>query len=1077
MSGILYKAVLGLPLIFSLAIAVPSGSRADLVAEISSDREFKFDLHLDYADLDRRVEPDSSVIMFKTIQVGIPYGARVTLLSAGGDSLAPLPAEAELLLSTSSLASHPLVELSNPIEVRGRDIVAVRVFPVVGTSIYSRVTVHLGFTGGHKHSLAPADDPQFDRIFRAAVANFDQFRHWPVARSAARLSAVSAGPFSTVPVWYKIAVNKTGFCRVTGAQLEQAGMALNNLPSDSLHLFNGGGLPLEIDNTEPRPAFREVAILVQDGGDGIFHRDDSIVFFAEVVDRWLYPADRAPYFVNHPYTDRNIYWLAASGLGSAGLRMATLDVTPLGGSDTVITSFKRYIHTEQDNLLRRFSNGKIEDYYTWYWTNDTTLTFFIRADGAIDGDTADIYLSGLTLDNGNINDEIGYMDLYINGFPGLNKVCNRTYCNYQTTDLEDGLNEIGLRLWPEVSASPYFNYMNLSYPSTLTPVNNALDLTLGIVAADAGIEVLDDFTATPLVLDISDPTAPVRLTGFEQQGGLITLEMTLLPDRFSRLYLAPLSEASSPLSVQQAHPSDLRAGDSQVDLFIIAPQVFSTAVADYVDYRHGTGKSMMVAAVEDIMDNFAFGLYDPLAIRDFLKYAYENYPTPVPSAVLLVGDGTYDFLDHLGTGVPNYVPPCILPSGLDESVSDDNYVYFGEYGILDSDTSYDTSFVMRDRGYDMVMSRWPVRTTGEIMTVIDKIRRYEVLENRGIWRTDFTLVADDEFGSFNDETFHVTQTEELEKNHIPRLYRRNKIYLWEYPFVSGAKPDVNNAIVDAVNNGTLLVNFVGHGNPDVWAHELVFTRTADVPRLSNYNKLPLFFSASCAIGFFDDPKREAMTEDLLVHPGGGAIGVVSATRMVYASDNALFNQKVFDVMLYNESLSVAEAVYTAKLLRQYGSSPFPGPEENDRAYLWFGDPCLKPGVPELEIEFSDPPTTLKALERTRIVGRVRDRSGGIYRGDGVLLINVYDSERPKTYRLLNDSGVIIQKIDYSVTGPTIYRGSATITATADTFYFDFVTPLDVGYGGQGARIVVYALFDSTDAAGLIDSLPVSDTLV
>ncbi len=1073
MGVILSKSILAAILASGLAaLALGQGLGPDLTVVSSSDREFHFRLSSRFSELDKRVEVDSSMTLFRTVHVGIPYGADVSLRSVQGDSVRPLPREARET-PDRSLSSHPLVEVSQPIEVRGRQIVAVRIFPVLGEAMYSSVTVHLTFSGGFIQGGAAASDPHFHRIFKFSLANYAEFQTWPTApRAAARVSEEAPGLFDLVPVWYKIAVNQTGLYRVSGVQLEQAGLDLRELPSDSLHLYSGEGLALDPDNTKPRPEFREIPLLVEDGGDGVFDRNDYFLFFGEAVERWLFGADHSPYFVDNPYFDRNVYWLGASGFSSAGMRMSAATAAPGGLADTVITTFANRVHTEQDNLLRRFNSGKIEDYLNWYWTNDTLLTFYVPTPGVIEGEPATIYLSGLTGDNGDPGDNLGYMDLRVNGLAGSGRTCGSAFCSYQTAALTNGLNKIELRLWPSAVAPPYFDFMDLTYRSALEPAGGVLDLPLGAFDAEARIELRDDFGSNLVLLDVTDPRQPVVLEDYERSGGLIQVQRSFSSSTFARLFAAAVADALAPLSVVSARPVNLRAAVDRVDLLVITPRVFSGQMEEYVEYRGGVSRSIAVVTVEDIMDNFAYGLYDPIAIRDFLKYAYENYPTPVPAAALLVGDGSYDYLDHLGTGVVNRVPPCI--HALDESASDDNYVYFGQYGILDSDTSYDTSHVTRDRGYDMVVARWPVRTVAEIRTIMRKTRQYEAPENRGIWRTEFTLVADDEFGRFDNETFHVTQTETLEKEHIPRLFHRNKIYLWDYPFVGRLKPGANEAIVGAINDGTLVVNFVGHGNPDVWAHELVFTRTGDVPQLSNYDRLSLFFNASCAIGFFDDPRREGMAEDLLIHPAGGAVGVVSAARLVYASDNALFNRKVFDVMLYSDSLSVAEAVYTAKLLRQYGQSTTPSPEENDRAYLYFGDPCLRLGAPELDIEFSEAPVRLTALERTVVKGRVRDRRNGLYARNGVLVVNVYDSERQRTYRLLNDTGGVVQEIPYSVTGPAIYRGSASIDT--GLFEFEFVTPLDVGYGGRGATITAYALFDSTDAAGLIDSLLVSDSL-
>jgi len=320
----------------------------------------------------------------------------------------------------------------------------------------------------------------------------------------------------------------------------------------------------------------------------------------------------------------------------------------------------------------------------------------------------------------------------------------------------------------------------------------------------------------------------------------------------------------------------------------------------------------------------------------------------------------------------------------------------------------------------------------------------------------------------------VIETERLDSSYVPRQLTREKIYLWDYPSVNFSKPTCNDAIVRAFNNGTLLVNYVGHGNPEQWAHEAVFVRSRDLPRLTNNTRLPLVFAASCAIGFFDDPEREGMGEDLMILPNGGAIGVLSASRLVYAQENADFNKAVFNVLLYNDSISMCDAIYAAKVARQYDGGAIPSPEFNDQQYHFFGDPLLRLGLPQLDVEFTTAPDSLRALEPTTIAGRIVDGDGSTVAQDGTLSIVVYDTDRQMSHRPANATGST-RDIQYSETGPQVFRGTATISA--GQFSFDFIPPLDLGYGGRGARVVVYGDLGTGDAAGLVDSLAASDSVV
>jgi len=200
--------------------------------------------------------------------------------------------------------------------------------------------------------------------------------------------------------------------------------------------------------------------------------------------------------------------------------------------------------------------------------------------------------------------------------------------------------------------------------------------------------------------------------------------------------------------------------------------------------------------------------------------------------------------------------------------------------------------------------------------------------------------------------------------------------------------------------------------------------------------------------------------------GGGAIGVVSATRLVYSGPNATFNRDVYAQLFGGDSLTINEALFAAKLSRQY---PGPRPMENDRAYVYMGDPYVRLGVPTLRVEFTEAPDSLMALGRSHVAGRLVDADGQLVNGDGTLEVSVCDSDRRRIH--YTDGA----PVEYYVGGASLFRGAATISG--GEFAFDFVVPLDISYGGAAARISAYAVLDDVDGLGIVDSLRVSQSLV
>jgi hypothetical protein len=1046
-----------------IAVSAATGG-IQIISSTEDEFHFTVSINSSLTTLDPFEVYDGGVIWGQTVLVAIPVGARVDVVSAEGRGLVPVSGYRSP--DKNPAVDFPLVHVSQPFTVRGREMVNVLINPIVGERIYSTVDVNLAFEGGQQTGLqGSSENAVFDRMFQASLANYETARKWPVrARRTETRAALSTAALQQSDEWFKVTVTQTGLYQITGAQMAAAGISLSGLSSDDIRLFNAGGLRLPESNDSARPELKELAILVEDGGDGLFGSGDRIYFYGESVDRWLYRPNVDPEYVHNPYTKQNVYWLTVTGdFTTPARRVNTIDGSPTTVEDTLITMAIQRTHAEQNSLLSRDPDNHVNDYLNWYWTDSTELTFFVPAPDAVPGAIADLTFVG------KVNVGTGgaaYMDVAVNGTPAFGKLCNSRTCLFQSADIVDGLNEIGLSLGPQrVDIPPYFDYAEVAYSAFLRPNGNRLDIPIGPASGKALIEIDDDFSATPIIFQLDDPLQPVMVTGFERSGDKLSFLVDLSSTGPNRFYLSPKSQALSPVSITRADFEDLRKISNQVDMIVVTGASLAPYLGDYIAYRERQSHAIKVVDVSDIMDVFGFGLYDPTAIRDYLKFAYQNYPAPAPATALLVGDGTYDFLDHSGIGSVNIVPPYTQES--DVASSDDSYVHFGATGILDSDTSYVHA---SDRGLDMVIARWPVRTANEIRTITDKTMKYESSSTLGRWRTHITAVADDQFGQQDNETFHTVQAEELLNNHVPPAFGRDKIYLWAFPFVNRYKPAVNDAIVNAFNSGSLVIDYIGHGNPDVWAHERVFVRSTDLPRLHNDNLLPLVFAASCAISFFDDPQREGMGEDLLSMTGG-AIGVVAATRLVYSSANASFNNKAFDVLLSQDSLSLCEGVYTAKLLRQYPDT-IAIRRPNDQKYAAFADPLLKLAVPNYDVVFDEVPSMLIPLDRARVSGYVADSTGSPVLTEGTVFVTARDADRQKVL-YLNESDKT--GLPYTVEGASIFRGTATVTG--GRFDLEFIVPLDVEIGGTGARLSAYAILEDTDGMGGVEGIDISDSVI
>ncbi|MFQ5606447.1 MAG: type IX secretion system sortase PorU, partial [Candidatus Zixiibacteriota bacterium] len=993
-----------------------------------------------------------------------PPGSVATLSSARTHGARFVPHDERFSKSTGAV-----VEIGASSSVRGWRVVPITLRPRQGDILFDSITVTVSFTpaaGATASAVSPRSTGMsapgaFGSVFAASMVNYENALTWSsadpsLARRAPSLAAPT--PFDYASNWLKLAVTEDGLTRVDASATGLAGVSSNRV-----HMFYAGGEPLPALNQFARPVFSEIPIIMVDGGDGSFDAGDYLLFYGEAANRWRYPSDSAPKFVRNHYTDDNFFWLTAddNGFPAAARRMAQVDGTPAGAVGSVVASARRHIRLETDALLSRDARNDVLDYFNWYWTQGSSHSASAFAAAAIADPAQDDttrYLAHIIA---------GSVTMRADGVlatPAPN--FSQNFWSFKGGPLTDGLVSFDFSMSEFFSRGPFFDYLDVDYLAGLRL--NQLQLGFSGPKVSQRREFLvDGATAALITLNIDNPMNPAQLVGGQLQAGQWRFAADLDSAGANRFYVADPAAYRSPGAITSVTTANLRADTlAQTDFIVVAPGAWEADLQRYMTYREARSSvTARFVPLDVLYDEFGFGSPDPSAIRDYLKYAFERFPSPTPSTALFVGDGSYDFRNLTGVS-QNFVPPYTSP--LDRGfASDDHYVYFDDFASLDSDTDYIPDSVL---GVDMVPARWPVRNLSELNRVIDKTINYELNPELGGWRNEIILLADDEFGEFINESVHVRQTEELDLGHIPPVFLRNKIYLWDFPLNSlQERPTVNEELVRAINKGATIVNNVGHGNLALFAHERIFTLEADVPRLQNGARLPLVFTASCSIGFFDSPTTEGMAEELL-RMNQGAIAVVSATRLVYSSANAEFNKVAFDQLFAAQDLTMAQAVFSAKLIRQSRAGT-----DNDRRYSFFGDPYLRLGKPEFSVRFTTLPDSLQALQPSVVAGTVQGNSGQAMTSfNGEATITIRDSKTTRNHKVLNSDGNVSADMFYDVNGPIVFRGAAPVIN--GSFSVTFIPSLDIAFGGADASISVYLSDTGSDASGRVNDVPVGSTI-
>ena len=373
--------------------------------------------------------------------------------------------------------------------------------------------------------------------------------------------------------------------------------------------------------------------------------------------------------------------------------------------------------------------------------------------------------------------------------------------------------------------------------------------------------------------------------------------------------------------------------------------------------------------------------------------------------------------------------------------------------------------MVRTHTVDVATGRIPVSTIAEATIAVDKILSYYDKEAIGDWRNTITLLADD-----IDQTADIQIQSGVEtiaddiKNNKP-IFNINKIYVDSYvqENSSGGEryPQIKTTITNAIEKGTLVFNYFGHGGEDGFASERILEKP-QIQDFNNPNTLPLLITVTCDFSRFDNPNRLTAGELTFLNPIGGAAAMVTTTREVYISVGQSFNQKLMRFILeYNqEDFTISEALAETK--NEFSNA--------QKFFIYFfGDPAMKLAVPKPNvritkmngIDITQSMDTLKALSRVSFEGVVTDNLNTTLADfNGALSTTIFDKTIDKN-TLDNDGfGVVLS---FDTQDSKLFRGNSTVQNGA--FNFEFIVPKDIKISYGKGKMSFYAQNGLEDKAG------------
>ncbi|RCW89909.1 type IX secretion system sortase PorU [Winogradskyella arenosi] len=878
--------------------------------------------------------------------------------------------------------------------------------------------------------------------------------------------------------WYRFYIEDSGVFKLSRSFLSNLGVNTNAVDPRTIKLYGNGGRMLPLENSENYPFdVVENAIRFVGEEDGSFDNADYILFYGEGPKTYNEESDTN---INL-YTDKTYYYINVGS--SYGKRIDAMP-TITADADFEIDTFQDYQFYEVDeynlaSLGRRWfgDDFDIESQRTYEFDFPNLVTSVPVNVSIAVGAVSEVQTSmGVTI-NDNLVTTMSLGSISVGSVLGTSASYNQSLS--LTSD------EVNVTLDYNNSGNPsanaYLDYINIEATRGLRYEGDQLVFKNNDVVSTPGI-VQYNIANTSNVREVWDITDRFNVTTVENSDNADTMAFKAQSGE-ARTYLAfsnsdvftPKTDSRTTLANQNLKGTIFTNSDGQfedVDYIILTPTELLAPAERLADINRAQyGLNVKVVDLQTVYNEFSTGSQDIAALRNFVKYVYDNASTPANRLkyLCLFGEGSYDYKDRISNNT-NLVPSWYSTSSFSLTSS---FVSDDFYAMLDDNEGGMTT---ADR-MDIAVGRILAEDVQRANQMVDKVNSYYQAESYGSWRNNVLLISDDVDEAWEERLQQTTDdlgtTLEEEKPFLNVIKIHSDAFEQESSAAGDRYPKVNEAIQDAIEVGALVVNYFGHGGEDGIAKERIFDKI-DSQEINNFCKYNLFITVTCEYTKFDDPNRDTAGEYTFWNENGGAIALITTTRQIIVSVGEALNE-VLDNYLFafgsNDYPSMAEALRLAKTDNNIAGS------SQKRLVFYIGDPAMKLAFAQPDVRLTkvnDVPITqaidtLKALSYTKLAGEVVDTNGNLLSNyNGTLTATVFDKSISR--QTLGNDGIRdgdnnLIVMDFTTLGEVVFKGQASVTN--GLFEFDFVVPKDIGIPVGNGKVSFYAQTDSptSDQAG------------
>ena len=814
----------------------------------------------------------------------------------------------QTIKNSNQFYPRKIVELESSAFIREQRVGKLTVFPIQYNPVskeirhYELVKLKINFSANTELIRSPQPGNRFpepfEKMMSNSLLNYDLAKSWrgKTTALAKKLFSPNQLPMDQGD-WYKIVVDEDGIYRLDKTDLTNAGLDVSAIDPQKIKMYYRG---------------EEIPINVNGETDGVFDDPDYVEFYG--------------FATRNDYTYDNVYWLTVDT--ENGSRM-TQQNGALTGTFPIVTRSETRVHFEQNNeYFTSIPNGEGEDHWFWdYITAPNTLNVNVTLNNVINISSLPCKLKveyrGYTYTSTNPDH---HTIAYVNGHKVLDDLWDgqeklQSEGDFIQGYIFNGENTVNINLPGDTGAAVdfvYLNWIEIQYWQDYNAINDVFTFTGRVEEGTRQFEVTSFSNDNIIIYDITDSTNVKKINAGSVEQTVQGYTVAFEDDNSSRRYLAlTTSKVKSPKSITKDNATQLLSKNNQADYIIISHEDFYNSSATLANFRQDQGLEVITINLQDVFDEFNYGVKNPGAIKDFLSHAYYNWQKPAPTYVLLIGDASFDYKHYWEDGEIDLLPTHLFESSV--------------YSTETSSDSWYGCLVGEDVLPDLLIGRLPVRTNDQLNIITNKIINYETNPGNGNWNKDVIFVADngDDNGDFEGLSDRFSET------FIPQDFNSIKVYLRDY---NNDAEQTKTAVINNINNGSLVVNYMGHGQLNNWASENIF-ESAQMPNLTNSGKTPLVVTMSCLNGFFHHARTTyCLAEEFLNANNGGSVASLSPSGFGYTIGDQYFGDGLYSAIFNDNDYILGSAVLKAKLFSFSAGSSF---YDHISFFNLLGDPALQ----------------------------------------------------------------------------------------------------------------------------------------